>query len=277
MSTHPVVEARELSYRVGKSELVKRVSLALEARQLTVLVGPNGAGKSTLLRLLSGELPATNGEISFDGKPLAAWDRVELARRRAMLAQASELSFAFVVEDVVRLGRSPHGDRDAAITREIIEAAMGAGDCKHLRDRLYVTLSGGEQQRVHAARVFAQVWENNGTRALFLDEPTASLDLVHQHQLLACAQSFAKRGAAVACVLHDLNLAAHYADRVIVLNHGTLVADGTARDVFTAQLLAEVFGVDAVVAPHPLLGCPSISVLGPRSHRESAAEGAAHE
>ena len=262
-----MIEAKELAYSVAGRHLVVGISFRAEAGKLLALVGPNGAGKSTLLRMLSGELTPTGGEVYLGNKPLSAWSLRDRARARAVLPQQSELSFPFSAYDVVLFGRAPHLDgHEIAEDRAIARAALAATDMLVHEHRLYPTLSGGERQRVHAARALAQIWNPQSVRVLLLDEPTASLDLAHQHGVLARAKQMATEGCAVVCVLHDLNLAAQYADHCVVLKKGRVSAHGTPAEVFSTALLADVFEVDAQVMTHPKLDCPLIVTLGPTAN-----------
>ena len=187
-----------------------------------------------------------------------------------MLPQDATLAFSLSAYDVVLLGRFPHeGERGAVHDGEIARLAMSATDTLGLAKRAYPTLSGGERQRVQTARALAQIWDGGGARALLLDEPTSSLDIAHQHSALRFARRLAAAGCAVACVLHDLNLAAQYADRIGILARGKLEAVGTPAAVLRADLLAEVFDVQAVVVPHPQLSCPLVVPIGPREQGRS--------
>ncbi|WP_407951494.1 heme ABC transporter ATP-binding protein [Pendulispora brunnea] len=240
---------------------MNEVSLAAKPGEVVAIVGPNGAGKSTLLKMLSGELTPSSGEVRMGDRPLAEWSVHDRARVRAVLSQHEDLRFAFTGFDVVLLGRSPHiagteSMRDTAIAR----LAMSATDTLAFEERTYVTLSGGERQRIQLARALAQIWEapEGQHRVLLLDEPTNSLDLHHQHAVLHWARKMAADGVAVVAVLHDLNLAAQSADRIAVLRAGRRVAEGPPGDVLTAELVREVFSVEAMVLPHPELDCPLI-------------------
>ena len=263
----------EVNYYVGKQWLLNQVSLAMRPGELLALVGPNGAGKSTLLQLLTGERQPTHGQILLDGRPLPDWPAWLLARRRAVLPQSSSLAFPFTALEVVLLGRTPHcvgGERDR--DRHIAWQALAVADVVGLAERLYTTLSGGERQRVQLARVMAQIWDpplDGSPRYLLLDEPVSSLDLAHQHAVLTLAHRLSRRGSGVLAVLHDLNLAAQYADRIAVLQAGRLQALGTPRDVLQAALIQQVFGVQARVAWDDELTCPVVSVV-PRIHAMSA-------
>jgi iron complex transport system ATP-binding protein len=256
-----MLHARRVRVTAGSTVLLDDVSIAVAPGEVVALVGPNGAGKSTLLRVLAGDLRPGSGEVVLNGRPLEAWTVMERARQRAVLPQHASLTFPLTVLEVVLLGRTPHlaGVEDA----HDVEIAHGALDVVGLRvaaTRLYPSLSGGERQGAQLARVAAQVWEAPpaGARFLLLDEPVASLDLVHQHATLTLVRAFAHGGAGVVVVLHDLNLAAQYADRLVVLGHGRVVADARPRDALTPGLIAGVFGVHALVVPHPALDCPLV-------------------
>jgi iron complex transport system ATP-binding protein len=253
---HPILTANELSVLRGGRTLLDRVSLRLTPGRVTAVVGPNGAGKSTLLKALAGEFSPDSGEIAFEGRPLAGWRPQAIARRRAVVPQESDLRFPFLVEQVVRLGRIPHADGgEGPLAQRFAREALAVVDLLALSVRHYPTLSGGEKQRVHLARALAQLRAGPGEaapagRVLLLDEPTASLDLAHQHSVLALARRLAVNEAvAVLAVLHDLNLVLTYADDVVVLRGGRVVADGTVESTLTPELVSEVFGVPARLVP----------------------------
>lgn len=263
-----MIEACSISHRIGSVTLLEDVSLTADAGEVLIVVGPNGAGKSTLLRILSGEIAPTEGEVTLAGRPSGEWSIRQRAEMRAVLPQEAELSFPFSCYEVVLLGRTPHVDgresqKDHAITR----LAMAATDTRAYEERAYPTLSGGERQRVHAGRVLAQIWEGPSFRALLLDEPTASLDLAHQHAMLRIARRMAEDRCAVVCVLHDLNLAAQYATKLAVMHDGRLHSVGRPSRILSPTLLADVFNVDALVVPHPELSCPMVVTRGPLERR----------
>ncbi len=241
-----MLTARNLHFSRGTRKILDAVTGELRPGRVTALVGPNGAGKSTLLKLFSGELTPQSGGIEINGKPLAQWSGIEIAQRRAVLPQESHLAFAFPVREVVMMGRFPHlHGSETARDAEICDAALATVEGSHLAGRLYPTLSSGEKQRVQLARVLAQIWEAPaaGARYLLLDEPTAGLDLAHQHGALRAAQEWARGGAVVLAVLHDLNLAMAYADDVWVLENGRLAAAGAIEEVLTGPLIERVFQV----------------------------------
>lgn len=252
-----MLRADNLSVRRGPCTVLADIDLHLQPGQVLGVLGPNGAGKSTLLGALSGELEAAAGSVTLDGRALGAWSGQERARRLAVLPQSSTLNFAFPVLDVVGMGRLPHASgrvRDG----EIVEAALRAADAEHLRGRSYLALSGGERQRVHLARVLAQLWPGGAGQVLLLDEPTSALDPLHQHTTLQAVRDFASQGAAVLVILHDLNLAARYCDRILLLQHGRPHGYGTPDEVLQAEPLRQVFGLDVLIQRHPERGHPLI-------------------
>lgn len=248
---------RDLTVRRGSIMALQGVSLELRPRQVFGVLGPNGAGKSTLLATLSGELRPSRGQVLLQGRALSDWPDVERARCLALLPQSSTLSFAFRVADVVAMGRLPHrtGRNADAI---IVAAALAAADAQHLATRSYLELSGGERQRVHLARVMAQLWPGAAGQVLMLDEPTTMLDPAHQHSILKAVRAFAAQGAAALVILHDLNLAARYCDRLLLLRDGQPIMAGPPDKVLRAEPLRAVFGLDVLVQPHPELGHPLI-------------------
>lgn len=256
MSGLPLV-AEGLVLRVAGATLVDGVSLRLEAGELLGVVGPNGAGKTSLLRLLAGDLAPTAGRVLLGGVPLDAMRSLALARSRALLPQHTLLQFAFRALDVVLMGRYPHRESSGEQDRAVAEAAMSGTDTAHLAARFYPTLSGGEQTRVSLARVLAQE-----TPLIMLDEPTVSLDLRHQELVMSLLRGLVREGAGVIVVLHDLNLAARYADRVALMSRGRLAALAPTREVLQADLLSRIYEHPVTVVPHPELDCPLVLPLG---------------
>jgi iron complex transport system ATP-binding protein len=265
-----LLSARGVSYRLRRRALVDSVSLDIAPGSVTIVVGPNGAGKSTLLRLLSGELSPTAGEVLCDGamvKRLTPWF---LACKRAVMTQAVHLSFPFTVHEVARLGLDGVGKGLSPHRREeLVAKCLMASDVLHLAHRDYHTLSGGEQKRVQFARAIAQIEAGRSVsdrQALLLDEPVANLDLRHQFALLDAARAVAARGVAILIVLHDLNLAARYADTLAIMRDGALIASGAPAAILSGPLLSEIFGVDLLVTGSPaengLLVTPSRWVEG---------------
>lgn len=252
-----MLTAENLTVKRGQQVVLQGVSLALQPGEVLGVLGPNGAGKSTLLGALNGELPLAGGSVSLDGRALEQWQGTARARRLAVLPQSSSLNFAFSVESVVGFGRLPH-DSGRQRDLQIIAEAMAAADASHLAGRSYLSLSGGERQRVHLARVLAQLWPGGAEQVLLLDEPTSALDPLHQHTTLHAVREFAGRGAAVLVILHDLNLAARYCDRLLLLHDGLPHLFGTPDEVLRAEPLRQVFGLDVLVQRHPERGHPLI-------------------
>ncbi|HLS79144.1 MAG TPA: heme ABC transporter ATP-binding protein [Nocardia sp.] len=230
--------------------VLDRVGFQVAAGEIVALVGPNGAGKSTLLAALAGELTPAEGRVELDGRALTHWTPLDMARRRAVLPQSHTVGFPFTAREVVAMGRAPWArtPRDLDDDR-VVEQSLAAADVTHLAHRSFPTLSGGERARVALARVLAQQ-----TSTLLLDEPTAALDLGHQEQVLRLAAARAGEGAAVVVVLHDLGIAAAYADRVAVLEAGRVAADGPPREVLTGELLSRVYQHPVEVFDHPVTG-----------------------
>lgn len=251
--------AENLEVRRGARCVLQGVDLQLRAGEIFGVLGPNGAGKSTLLGALSGELAVNAGRVLLAGRPLHEWPSRERAQRLAVLPQQSSLSFGFRVEEVVGMGRLPH-DEGRAADLLIVEQALAAADASHLEGRSYLSLSGGERQRVHLARVLAQLWPGAEGRVLLLDEPTAALDPLHQHSTLQAVRGFAERGAAVLVILHDLNLAARYCDRLLLLHDGRAHLQGSVEAVLQPDPLREVFGLDVLIQRHPERGHPLVVV-----------------
>jgi iron complex transport system ATP-binding protein len=245
------VEAAGAGYAAGGRQLLTAASMTVRRGELVVIIGPNGAGKSTLLALLAGDLRPTRGSIRLLGQPAHASPET-LARHRAVLPQDPQVSFDFTVADVVQLGRTPY-PRSAGGDFEAAARAMETAGVGHLAARTAGTLSGGERALVALARVLAQE-----TPVLLLDEPTAALDIRHQHAVLAAARRRALAGDAVIVVLHDLAIAAAYADRIVLLSDGRIAADGPPADIFREDLISTVFAHPVTVIPHPADGYPSV-------------------
>ncbi|RIV39121.1 heme ABC transporter ATP-binding protein [Micromonospora radicis] len=257
------VEARlrvdRLGVHRGDRPILSDVTFSVAAGELLALVGPNGAGKSTLLGAICGDLPPADGDIEFAGRPLARWAPVELGRLRAVLPQRTTMSFPFTVGEVVAMGRAPWaGTRHAAEDDDAVDEALRLTGMRPFTGRVFSALSGGEQARAALARVLAQ-----RTPMLLLDEPTAALDLHHQELVLTLARERTRQGGTVVVVLHDLGLAAAYADRIALLAGGRLVADGPPTEVLTADRLSAVYQHEIEVLPHPRTGVPLVVPVRP--------------
>ncbi len=240
-----MIEAQDVSVSIGGKRIVANIDFATRPGELAAIVGPNGSGKTTFLKALSGEL-GYGGRIAINGRDLAAMKPAEAASARAVLPQSTSLSFPFTVHEIVRLGLV--GGRSGVLPGEdarLPERALARVDLEGFAGRFYQELSGGEQQRVQLARVLCQVWApvlDGKPRYLFLDEPVSSLDIKHQLIIMNIARDFAARGGGVIAILHDLNLAAMYADRIFVMHRGRLAATGSPREVLEDGLIEKVFG-----------------------------------
>jgi iron complex transport system ATP-binding protein len=242
-----VIEARGLSKRAGRARLLDGIDLRVGAGELVAIIGPNGAGKSTLLRLLSGDLRPSGGEVRLQQRDIISYTPRELAARRAILSQHVNVSFPFTVAEIVLMGA---GERSAREANALVDAALAEVGLAHFRERQMPTLSGGEQQRAHFARVLVQLAcgeAGHGPGLLLLDEPTSSLDPRHQIDLVEAARRRAAAGTAVIAILHDLNLAIRFADRLVVLSGGRLAADGPRTEIVTRKTIRDIFEIDAVV------------------------------
>ena len=254
-----MLEISNVSLNIGRRKLVDDISFNVRPGELVAICGPNGAGKSSLMRLISGELKPTSGNVSWHGIALTEWNLLALARQRALLQQRCDVSFDYTALEVILLGRHPH-HRGATrpLDIQVAESALQEVDASHLAGQIYTTLSGGEQARVQMARVLAQIWEASDIpRLLLLDEPTAALDPRQQHRILSVARQWAQKGdVAVVAIVHDLNLAALYADRIALLREGRLQLIDSVGNVVTPQAVEACFDLPCVMLPHPDGGMP---------------------
>lgn len=256
------ITAKHLTLQYRNKSILDDVSLDIYSGEVTALLGPNGTGKSSLLKLLCGEMSLTQQSnslacLNYFGQPSSNWDKQILARHLGMLPQHSTLSFPFLVEEVVELGGLPLNVSKAELSQIACEKMELVGILS-MAKQMYPQLSGGEKQRVHLARVLTQLHYAQSEQIFMLDEPTSALDLAHQHNTLRLAQDMARKGTAVVVVLHDLNLAAQYADRILLLNNGTIISDGSAWQTLTASNIDQVYGQKTILSPHPEYGFPVI-------------------
>ena len=246
------------------------VTIDVHGGEMLAVVGPNGSGKTTLLRVLDALLRPTRGTVRLDGADLVTVSRKAVAKAIGVVPQASAPGFGFTTLEIVRMGRTPHlhplagesADDEAAVRR-----AMERTDTWQLRHRPIDTLSGGERQRVLLARALAQT-----PRVLLLDEPTAHLDLRYQLEMMALVHALARDGLTVVAAVHDLNLAAQFCDRMVVLDRGRIAAVGTPAEVLTAATLLAVYGTEVVVEHHPATGRPHIVPLRPAAPRPTGVQ-----
>jgi len=253
-----MLTATNLVFRAGGRALVDRISAHFEPACLHLVIGPNGAGKSTLIRLLTRLLRPADGRVLYDGADIAHLHERDLARRRAVLSQAIDVAFSLPVRELVMMGRYPHfGARPGSGDMHVCEEVMRFFDVADMADRSYGTLSGGEKQRVQFARVLAQIWQplDGATRYLFLDEPLTFLDIRHQIDFMDKVKTFAsQKDVVVVGVVHDLSLAAQFADRLLLLYDGRILATGSAAEVLTKEHLRTAFAVSPVLLTNPATG-----------------------
>lgn len=262
-----------LTYEVPGRRILNEVSVEFTGGKLIALVGPNGAGKSTLLSTIAGDCQPTSGRILINGQDITQIKLLDLARMRSVLVQENRLSFPFTVNEVVHMGRAPWRGTDMEdLDDKIVERAIDIAEVGHLCNRNFQSLSGGEKGRVSFARALAQQ-----TDIIMLDEPTAALDIKHQEAVLKQARAEALSGKIVVVVIHDLTLAASYADEVVVIADGTIRAHGAPGDVMTSERLTDIYQYPISVFPHPETselivlpqrGCPPLSTRSPLTLKE---------
>ncbi|HEY2829908.1 MAG TPA: heme ABC transporter ATP-binding protein [Thermoanaerobaculia bacterium] len=253
-----MLDARDIVFRAGGNVLLDRVSAAFEPGRLHLIIGANGAGKSTFVRVLSRLLRPGEGRVTYGEADAAHWSERDLARHRAVLSQAFEVAFPIPVRELVMMGRYPHfRGRPRAADEAVVDEVMQFFDVTDMAERSYGTLSGGERQRVNFARVLAQIWQplDGASRYLFLDEPLTFLDIRHQIDFMKKVKAFsAQPDVVVVGVVHDLNLAARFADRLLLIHRGRVLADGPTAAVLSRENLEEAFQVTPVLLTNPASG-----------------------
>ena len=248
-----IYTVNSLKVKRGEREVLKGLDFNFSSGEFFAVLGSNGAGKSTLLKAMTSELPLSSGSIFLDEQNISLAHLQDQAKVRSVLPQNCQLNFDFPVREVVLMGRSPYAkswesDEDIRIAIKAMEKA----DVSHLMDKRFTQLSGGEQQRVCYARSLAQIWsDEEEAKFLFLDEPVSNLDPEHQQRTLRSAKALSKRNVGVLAILHDPNLAAAFADRIMLLHEGKVFAIGSPEEVLTVENLQTVFSVDVEVVEHP--------------------------
>ncbi|PCI86522.1 MAG: heme ABC transporter ATP-binding protein [Hyphomicrobiales bacterium] len=260
-----MLEAQNISLILNNKKLIDNVSLKVAHGELLAIIGPNGAGKTCLIKLLSGDLEASEGRVKLFGKALTDYSIKQLAQTRSVMPQSSDLNFPFNASQVVLFGRNPHLDKkgESLADLEIVKSALADTEMLGFSQRNYLTLSGGEKARVNLARVLAQ-----RAPLVFLDEPISHVDPRHQHGILRLAKALANGGASVIVVLHDLNLAAAYADKIAIMHQAKLRAIGTPDEVLSESLLEEVFQIGFKRHDYPELNHPFLMILPKHTHAE---------
>ncbi|WP_120004187.1 ABC transporter ATP-binding protein [Nesterenkonia muleiensis] len=268
MPTHQArLAARRLSVGYDSRKVLDGIAVEIPNNTFSVIVGPNACGKSTLVKALARVLRIQSGEVLLDGSPLSQYTPKEVARRLGMLPQAPHVPDGILVEDLVARGRYPHQGLFRQWSQEdadAVDTALRRARVEQLRDRLLTELSGGQRQRVWIAMALAQM-----TPLLLLDEPTTFLDISHQVEVLNLCRRLQREGTTVVAVLHDLNLAFRYADHVIVMRSGGIVAQGPPREVISAELIEKVFDLSCRIIEDPETGTPLVIPQNP----DTAAKG----
>ena len=251
------VRCESIDINLNKREILKNISIEVKEKEILSIIGPNGAGKSTLLRSLAGDINPTNGNIFYDEININQIDIQERAFTRSVMSQVQPIAFDFSVKEIVEMGwidrgESKYADQfDDAVKEVILKCGV-----KDLIDRNFNNLSGGEQRRIHFARTLLQLWRPSNSsdpKYLFLDEPTANLDLTYEIKLLNIVKDVAQEGAGVILVLHDLNLAAKFSDKVAILKGGLLIDIGLPKDILKSTLLSDIYEIKVEVKNDPLL------------------------
>ncbi|MBS1510622.1 MAG: heme ABC transporter ATP-binding protein [Bacteroidetes bacterium] len=254
-----MLSTRDIQFQIGKKTILKGISIDFLPGEFAMILGPNGSGKSSFLKIFSGQTDVYNGSVQYDNTPLKNISKEKLAKFRAVMSQQPELNFPLSVGEVVMMGRYPHFDfTPTKNDHHICNEVMNQMNLHGFKDRNYITLSGGEKQRVQYARVLAQIWESpaNGCRYLFLDEPLNNLDINYQQQFLQLAKIFKSHNTVLIAVMHDINLALQHADKLIFLKDGELVVAGPPAEVVNEQLIEHVFGVKSTIIENPLTRQP---------------------
>ena len=261
------ISAQDLSYKIQAQTLLDSVDLQADRGEFLGLIGPNGAGKSTLLRAISGILGYQEGTVRLEGADLRSLSSKDISAGLALVPQIAPYTHSFTSIELVLMGRYPHlgrfqieGREDDRIARE----AMRLTETEQFADRTLDTLSGGERQRVFVSRALAQQ-----PRVLLLDEPTANLDVLHQLKVLDLVRRLVDDGLTAVAAIHDLNMAARYCDRLVLLSGGRVLAEGSPEEVLTPETMESAFGVRSAVYRDPIIGSLAISLVGPADERPS--------
>lgn len=254
-----MLEACKISYSHKKFSILENIDVSANYGELLVIVGPNGAGKSTLLSMLANEMEHNEESILFKKKTFEEWDQKILPLHKAKFSQQNSNDIPLSVTDVVMMGRYPYFNSVPHPSDvEAVMKSMAETDVLSMKDRDYNTLSGGERQRVHLARVLAQLENDIAHKLVFMDEPLNNLDILHQHRILHTLKNFTELGNTAIVVLHDLNLAAQFADQVLLLKKGKIVCHDKPEKVFTKEIISKVYNFPCTICLNPVNQNPLI-------------------
>lgn len=263
-----MLKTKNISYSIGTKKILNNVSADFLPGKINMILGPNGSGKSSFLKIFSGEIKNFEGEVFYNNNQLHSFKSIELAKLRAVMSQQPELSFPLAVQEVVMMGRYPHfsfspNKKDIFICNEVMELLQLSG----FKERNYLTLSGGEKQRVQFARLLAQVWEvpATGTRYIFLDEPLNNLDIKYQQEFLQILKKTILTNTVLIVIIHDINLALQYGDNILFLKNGQVIAAGEPSSIISTQLIQEVFEVSVSIIRNADFNTPTVVFNNPGS------------
>ena len=250
------IKARQVSLSRGNRWLLNNIKLEVHCGQILGVIGPNGSGKTTLLNLLAGDFPASSGEIYYENLMIDDYTLIDRAKYRSVMSQRQEIVFSYTVKEIIEMGIvGEYGIDIDTHTTDRVQNILELLQLQELKDRNVRTLSGGEQQRVHIARALVQIWQEKSyldPRFLLLDEPTSSLDLAHEMKVIEILKEEVRKGLGVLAIFHDLNLTAHFADRVALLYEGKIAALGTPKKVLQPKILQDIYGLKMTVSKKPL-------------------------
>lgn len=260
-----MLKVQNVHYNIGLKKILNGISIDFAPGLFHVILGPNGSGKSTFLKVFSGEIKPAKGSVFYDVKDIFSISKIAVAQKRSVMSQQADLQFPLFAGEIVMMGRYPHFNyKPAANDYAICNTVIDQMQLKDFLDRDFLTLSGGEKQRVQFGRALAQIWEvpKDGCRYLFLDEPVNNLDIHYQHQFLQLAKTFTTRNTVTIAILHDINLAIEYADTISFLKAGNLVSHGLPADIITAEMINDVFNIPVKIIEHPSTKNPLIVYNG---------------
>lgn len=250
------IKAKSITWIANENEILKDISLEIQEGEVFTIIGPNGAGKSSLLNIVSGDINPSSGEVSIDGRPLKDISIQERAFIRSVMSQSQAIVYDFTVKEIIEMGWIDRGSPEFSDAfSEAIDETSRECFVDHLLERKFNTLSGGEQRRVHFARTLLQLWRpSNSTdpKYMFLDEPTANLDLFHELKMMELIKKKSYLGTGILLILHDLNLASRFSDRVGIFKEGNIVCSGKPKEVYKQDVLSEVYGLPMTVHPESL-------------------------
>lgn len=254
-----MLKVTDISYRHKELSILKDINFSVKPGELIAIIGPNGAGKSTLLSYISNELKTKKNQVVFKDKPIEKWSVSELPKHKSKFSQQQAADISLSVEEVVLMGRYPYFNGEPKTTDyKVIKQWMNATEIWHLRERLYEHLSGGEKQRVHLARVLSQIDNDFEQKLLLMDEPLNNLDVSHQFRILDLVKKQTQQGNAAIIVIHDINLAAQFADKILLLKKGNLAAFDKVENVLKEEIISDAYDFPCVITKNPINNQPLI-------------------